>query len=186
MTARTHGQRLGWQAQQAARRRQHNRASPTNDGLERDADEQGLAGQLAFCQWAGLPESAITSTSRTKGYQFEVNGVKVRTHTSATPGYLLEKAGRLAADVYLLCHYTARKDAVLLGWATRDDLAAQPIRTYAAPGAKYQLPAHGIPRSGLRRDWEALRALLGLAVKQLALFGAEAAPEAHRRLWDAD
>lgn len=165
-----------WVEQNAAKRRKRNVGSTTNQGIERDADEIGISGQEAFCIWAGVDKDMYVSTKhRNPGYFIEMNGLRVRTHTTKTPGLLLEKENRCNADIYILCHYQTGKPTSMLGWTTKEVVQSKPARSYVKDGP-YKLPSHAVTRQELSKDWTELRVLLGIEVKQLSLFGDDEAP----------
>lgn len=130
---------------EAARRASLNRHSSTNQSIEGDADYLGVAGEDAWIRWChgrGV-DPGPRPEKRTPGYQFTTKGVKVKVQCSRTPGHLLVKTTRVAADVYVLAAFDdASRQATLLGWTFASTVREAPTKSYSK--GTYSVISHAV------------------------------------------
>lgn len=80
----------------------------------------GLAGEKAFCEWAGI-ELDLTLRPKGKRINYRVKGKKIDVLTARKPNHLLVEKGKVRADIYVLCAYRDHDGtARLLGWADKE------------------------------------------------------------------
>ena len=131
---------LSYQQRQAlaAERKKFNRFSRTAEGINPYADIAGVAGEIAFCEEAGIPVEAIPRNKRTSGWTFEWRGKKVKVHTATQsegkrPNRLMVKQRKttLPADIYVEALFIADRSAnpgglaTMIGWTTRAEVEAK-------------------------------------------------------------
>lgn len=135
----------------AARRHKNNQFSRTNKPLTSDADQIGLAGELAFAELIGIDHKPA-SAAPTRGYQFNLGpNKKIKVLTSRTPGNLFVKEGKVLADVYVLAGVTGdpiAENVYFVGWMHASGVRDAPVRT-PTHKADYIQPAHAVPRDDL-------------------------------------
>lgn len=79
----------------------------------------GLAGEKAFCDWAGIKVD-LTLRPRGKRINYRINRKKIDVLTARKPNHLLVEQGKVRADIYVLAAYRDHDGtARLLGWADK-------------------------------------------------------------------
>ncbi len=118
----------------------------------------GLAGEQAFCDWAGISPDLSLKPKVNGGYQHKINGRKVSIKPYRKPNNLLVEEGKVRADIYVLALYRdATQDATLLGWATKDEVLAREPYDVGGMG----VVSHAIHHTALH-DMDELRGVLGI------------------------
>lgn len=142
----------------AGQRHERNRYSRTNRPHTADADEIGIAGEIAFAtRVLGIEGYTPDTMRRTPGYQFHIvhgaglESVTVKVTTSRTPGRLFVREGKVNADIYVLAGIDGDADPERVwwvGWATADQVRAADVVTPNRKG-NYVTPAHAVNRGSL-------------------------------------
>lgn len=162
----------------AAQRKTANRWSDTNEGISRDADLLGVAGEVAFATCFGLPHDRIHAIGAkvNRDGQFVVAGERVKVQTSYTPGHLLVQTTKVRAAIYVLARMDrTTREATLIGWATKGEVLAAPVLDLSK-GA-YKLPSYAIPAAKLHLGMADLAARWGREIRPDGIAPAPAAEE---------
>lgn len=117
--------------------------------LTPDRDLIGMAGEHAFARDFHLHHDLRSKPAGDGGIDFWLPlMLSIDVKTSPRPGYLLVKAGKVVADIYVLAHATP--DNLLagecLGFAFKDEVLAAPLQDFNNAG----IINHCLPRKALR------------------------------------
>lgn len=141
-------------------RHRRNKYSRTNRPLDSEADRLGIAGEVALARLLGIPHEP-SAAGPTPGYQLVFNALRIKVLTSRTPGHLLVKHGKVAADLYVLCGCTGEPDPANIwfaGWCPASVVRVAEVKTMNR-SADYTVPSHAVPRDALRPITELTKAL---------------------------
>lgn len=130
------------EARAARDRLRRNRHNPSSRFLGDDDDNEakelaGVEGEKAVAHFLCLDPTPITSKKKMKGYNLVgPNGETINAITARKkPMWLPVEVGHTQADIYVQCHYEAKKDKThLIGWATRADVLATTPRKMVSNG----------------------------------------------------
>lgn len=146
-------------------RHRHHRGSRTNRPIIEGNDPIGVAGELIFARKFGLPEDPTKRIGADRGWDFvaedgrtidvKATAYKGKTGDTGDPSMrvgLFADKGQVVADVYVLVYVDDVDKAAgrILGWATKDEMLAAPLRSTRKPGVDYALEGHWLHRSKLR------------------------------------
>ena len=150
---------------EAAIRSHRGRFSRTNKPLAEGADNKNYCAQLAVCELFTLSPDVIPSRV-TKGWDFEINGHKIKVMGAQVGGNLAIKERKRPswADVYILC-WIIDGEPHVIRWCEKEQVATAPVTTLTYTGS-YTQPTHKVSYTALSRDLHALKVRLGLAYGQ--------------------
>lgn len=154
---------------EAAVRAHNGRYSRTNTPLVRDADNKNICAQLAVLDM--LRQSVdLMPTKKTHGWDFKINGKKVKVMGAQEGGNLAIKERKRPdwADIYILC-WIVKGEPHVIRWCRQDQVAAAEPIVLKFDGP-YRQPVHRVYFSSMSRDLHALKQELGLAPTQPGLF----------------
>lgn len=167
--------------QSAEQRHRSNAYSRTNTPLTKDADQIGMAGEIAFAtRILGYEDYVPQTAHKSRGYQFVHDGFwRIKVVTSRTPGHLFVKEGKVDAQLYVLAGINgdaAPENVWWCGFATEADVRLAVVTDPRAgkPGA-YAQRAHSIPRGELRDIADLVRFIGARGQDALSLVGEPAA-----------
>jgi hypothetical protein len=147
-----------------------NRFSKTHTPLREGADRMNVLAHQQFCRDFGLAWSAERPRSRTPGWDFTLNGVRVKVYATSPGRNMLVKRRdpEKYADVCVLYYVNEKERVRFVGWIERELVVRCHVETPKVDGA-YTQPAHFVPVRLLDGDIDALRQRLD-ATRQPALF----------------
>jgi hypothetical protein len=150
--------------------RAHNgRYSRTNTPLVKDADHKNICAQMAVLKMLGQSVE-LMPTKKTQGWDFVINGKKVKVMGAQEGGNLCVKERKTPrwADIYILC-WIINGEPHVMRWCRAEKVAAATPVVLKFDGP-YRQPVHRVYVYEMWRDLRELKQALGLAPKQEGLF----------------
>jgi hypothetical protein len=146
---------LGKEAEERhAMHAEHASSRPFNDGYELT----GLRAERCFERWSGVSRDHALRPGGDGGRDFvlrlHVGGGVIRdcvidVKGSRSRGHLLVEKGHARAHIFVQAHIDDHLGDCLIGWATRDEVLAAPLRSFAPP--PYDVVSYALPEGKLRK-----------------------------------
>jgi len=132
-------------------RRSAHKARGSRRGLTKNFEEIGVAGELAFEVWSGIP---MDRKPRPRGdsTDFWIANRRIDIKCYTRPICLLVERAKANQDYYVLAGWRNEKEISLLGWADLETVLAAPYRDFGRGIVNYYIDAKNLAPMGILVD----------------------------------